>query len=113
MLINVKMPTIVGILTFMSMINFMLSSVEHEKSYYNLEAWCLKEEVPSLGRRRFCQALFSFFCFSKNVSDLGFYHLSATEDNWSLILESPSNIVSNVSFESSTFTLELSGTTLV
>ena len=31
MLINVKMPTIVGILTFMSMINFMLSSVEHEK----------------------------------------------------------------------------------
>ena len=25
MLINVKMPTIVGILTFMSMINFMLS----------------------------------------------------------------------------------------
>ena len=32
MLINVKMPTIVGILTFMSRINFMLSRVEHEKS---------------------------------------------------------------------------------
>ena len=32
LLINVKMPTIVGILTFMSRINFMLSSVEHEKS---------------------------------------------------------------------------------
>ena len=31
MLINVKMPTIVGILTFMSMIYFMLSEVEHEK----------------------------------------------------------------------------------
>ena len=31
MLINVKMPTIVGILTFMSMTNFMPSSVEHEK----------------------------------------------------------------------------------
>ena len=31
MLINVKMPTIVAILTFMSMINFMLSRVEHEK----------------------------------------------------------------------------------
>ena len=29
-LINVKMPTIVGILTFMSRKNFMLSSVEHE-----------------------------------------------------------------------------------
>ena len=34
MLINVKMPTIVGILTFMSMINFMLSSVGHEKVLY-------------------------------------------------------------------------------
>ena len=33
MLINVKMPTIVGILTFMSRINFMLSRVEHEKSF--------------------------------------------------------------------------------
>ena len=32
-LINVKMPTIVGILTFMSRKIFMLSSVEHEKSF--------------------------------------------------------------------------------
>ena len=31
--INVKMPTIVGILTFMSWKNFMLNSVEHEKSF--------------------------------------------------------------------------------
>ena len=31
MLINVKMPTIVGILTFMSRINFVLSRVEHRK----------------------------------------------------------------------------------
>ena len=31
MLINVKMPTIVGILTFMSRINFLLSWVEHGK----------------------------------------------------------------------------------
>ena len=30
---NVKMPTIVGILTFMSMIDFMLISVGHEKSF--------------------------------------------------------------------------------
>ena len=30
MFINVKMPTIVGILTFMSRKNFMLSCVEHE-----------------------------------------------------------------------------------
>ena len=33
MLINVKMPTIVGILTFMSRINFVLSFVEHGKSF--------------------------------------------------------------------------------
>ena len=32
MLINVKMPTIVGILTFMSRINCVLSRVEYEKS---------------------------------------------------------------------------------
>ena len=30
---NIKMPTIVGILTFMSKINFVLSCVEHEKSF--------------------------------------------------------------------------------
>ena len=33
MLINLKMPTIVGILTLMSRINFVLSGVEHEKSF--------------------------------------------------------------------------------
>ena len=38
MLINVKMPMIVGILTFMSMINFVLSQVEHEKKFYNHRA---------------------------------------------------------------------------
>ena len=33
MLINVNMPTVVGILTLMSRINFVLSWVEHEKSF--------------------------------------------------------------------------------
>ena len=33
MLIIVKMTTIVGILTFMSRINFVFSSVEYEKSF--------------------------------------------------------------------------------
>ena len=33
MLINVKMPTIVGILTFKSRINFVLSLVEYVKSF--------------------------------------------------------------------------------
>ena len=32
-LINIKMPTIVGILTFMSRNNFMLSLIEHENSF--------------------------------------------------------------------------------
>ena len=38
LLINVKMPTTVGILTFISRKNFMLNCVEHEKSVYNLGA---------------------------------------------------------------------------
>ena len=33
LLINVKMPTIVGILTFMSRKNLILNWVEHEKSF--------------------------------------------------------------------------------
>ena len=33
LLINVKMPTTVGILTYLSMINFMLSCVDYEKSF--------------------------------------------------------------------------------
>ena len=33
LLLSVKMPTIVGILTFMSRKNFMLNLVEHEKSF--------------------------------------------------------------------------------
>ena len=36
MLVNVKMQTIVGILTFMSRINFVLSGVEHGKSLITL-----------------------------------------------------------------------------
>ena len=34
LLINVKMPTIVDILTFVSRINFVLSWVEHAKMFY-------------------------------------------------------------------------------
>ena len=36
LLIKFKMPTPVGVLTFMSMINFVLSRVEHEKSFITL-----------------------------------------------------------------------------
>ena len=42
-LINVKMPTIFGILTFMSRKNFMLSWVEHEKSFITLEPGVYKD----------------------------------------------------------------------
>ena len=38
MLMNIKMPTVVGILTFMSRKNLILSRVEHEKFFYNLGA---------------------------------------------------------------------------
>ena len=37
-LINVKMPTIIGILTFICRKNFMLSGVEHKKKFYNFGA---------------------------------------------------------------------------
>ena len=40
MLINIKMPTIVGILTLMSRINFVLSWVEH------LDCWFLLNHIP-------------------------------------------------------------------
>ena len=42
LLMNVKMPTIVGILTFISMINFMFSRAEFEKKLYNIEAEVIK-----------------------------------------------------------------------
>ena len=39
-LINVKMPTIVGILTFISRVNFVLSRVEYGKSFItSVQSW--------------------------------------------------------------------------
>ena len=40
MLKNVKMPTIVGILTFMSMINFVLSRVVYNNSFFACGDFC-------------------------------------------------------------------------
>ena len=45
-LINVQMPTIVGILTFMSRKNFMLYWVEHEKSFITSGPGCLYWPQP-------------------------------------------------------------------
>ena len=44
-LINVKMPTIVGILIFMSIINFMITGVEHEQKFYNLWARKCRSQI--------------------------------------------------------------------
>ena len=52
MLINVKMPTIVGILTVICMINFVLNWVEHEKSFITLGPACL-----SVTSQRLCPLL--------------------------------------------------------
>ena len=41
MLVNVEMPARAGILTFMSMINFVLGRVEHEKSLITSGLWKL------------------------------------------------------------------------
>ena len=37
--LNLKIPLILVILIFRSILNFMLSRVEHEKKFYNLGAW--------------------------------------------------------------------------
>ena len=47
MLINVEMPTTVGILTFMRRIKFVLSCVEHEKSFITSEPDVRKPETIS------------------------------------------------------------------
>ena len=61
MLMNVKMQTIIGILTFMTMINFMLNCVEHEK-FYNLGFWvqtvCIgyQQMTNQVVSKRYCSA---------------------------------------------------------
>ena len=56
MLINVKMPTIVGILIFMSRMNLLLSWVEHEKSFITSESrfFLYLLHMNSLSTRNFC-----------------------------------------------------------
>ena len=45
LLINVKMPTSSAILTFMSMMNFILSSVEHEKKFSMLSLQLVNDKA--------------------------------------------------------------------
>ena len=56
MLINVKIPTIVGILTFTSRINFVLSWFEHEKSF-----------ITSVPGWTFCWACFGSKLFANVI----------------------------------------------
>ena len=48
MLINVKIPTSIGIITFMSKIKFMLSSVEHETSFISSSPGYKEEDMMSV-----------------------------------------------------------------
>ena len=69
-LINVKMPTTVGILTFMSRKNFMLSWVEHEKSSITSGTGLtvLSEEATLLG---FASLLGKVDSYRKEFAPLG------------------------------------------
>ena len=74
-LINVKMPRIVGILTFMSRKNFMLSCVEHEKSFITSGPglnWVHPGTVlRAVGAEYFCLDLIAFsYTFSFSVGDI-------------------------------------------
>ena len=64
LLINVKMPTVVGILTFTSRINFMLIWVEHQKSLITLGpgfyVYCF---LVALSFKYLHSGYFSCFCF--------------------------------------------------
>ena len=48
-LVNVKMPTIVGILTFTSRIHFVLSRVEHGKSFITSADLVIIKTISLLG----------------------------------------------------------------
>ena len=72
MLINVKMPTIVGILTFMSRINFLLSRVEHEKSFITLGlvtilSWPVRNIIISLLYMCILVCLFDLILYAQST----------------------------------------------
>ena len=54
MLMNAKMPTIVGILTFMSLIKFMLSWVEYIKCFITLRPGACSHASKDLNRSLIC-----------------------------------------------------------
>ena len=86
LLINMKMPTVVGIFMFISRENFMYSWLEHEKKFYNLGARilpvCILEsqgcKVSSCGKRRLIKhhgrAGWSASSFGEHVGSYVFSH---------------------------------------
>ena len=55
-----KMPTIVGIFIFINRENFMLNSIEHEKSFITLELDCLADQADmSLHEVHMSKGMFS------------------------------------------------------
>ena len=66
-LINVKMPTVVGILTFMSRKKIMLSLVEREKSFITSGPCSLKMSVPGINILWHFKLIFMFSFFSKTL----------------------------------------------
>ena len=64
LLINVKMPTIVAILKFMSRINFILSSIEHEISFITSEPDLAVSKLFAMVINRGQVSQHNLFCIS-------------------------------------------------
>ena len=76
LLINMKMPTIVGIFIYISRVNFMLSWIKHEKSFITSDASLFPHKAPDKGH-----PLNSFLIFLENIC-CG-YTLKATQQGTS------------------------------
>ena len=67
MLINVKMPTIIGISTLMRRINFVLSGVEHGKSFI-ASGPVIKTKVDIIAKHmRFCTYYYYYYCIDEDL----------------------------------------------
>ena len=81
LLINVKMPTFVGILTFMSRINFMLSWVEHEQSLKLRASW--RSSFVDIGHERNTKLdIDSYDIYPRYFDTLTFYQFDLKLSTW-------------------------------
>ena len=65
LLINMRMPTIIGIFIFISRENFMLSKPEHGQKIYNLGDWVHMIVFPTYFIR---ETIFVIFCVLSSTS---------------------------------------------